>query len=712
MKSLKNLNLKFRYRSGRDDLVEDFFIPTLGVATLYQRAAGFFSASALISLSRGIQELLNNNGSMQLIVSPILSLDDITAIQEGYDKREIIKKNCLLEIERINKMDYSSGVEALAWLIAIGRLDIRIALPHSSGLYHEKMGVITDANGYYVTFSGSINESETAFEINYESFDVDFSWNDVKGVAHEKQIEFINLWNNESDGIDVLEFPEALKKSLLQLRKHSSVKGFLDSIDQQNKTELRELTTIEYNTIPAFPNTLKLRSYQKDAIRGWFSNNCRGIYKMATGTGKTITALASVVKFIEWHQKNKKNGTVIIVVCPYKHLITQWKAECLKFNITPVCCYDSRDSWLYVAQSSVLAANVGSLKYVLFLVTNATFALAPFQHLISQVNTDILFIVDEVHNIGAERSVKLLPEHAQYRLALSATPERCYDEDGTNKLFDYFGDIVIEFPLKKAIENNFLTEYYYYPHFIEFTESEAFEYIDLSKSLLPLLARKMNGEKLTKQEESMLTKILIKRARLCGAAYNKTEKLFRLMQDLKKESHILIYCGDGRVESESDYSDGIRQLDLVIKKIGNEIGMHIHPFTAYESLEERKSLIDRFKDGELQVLAAIRCLDEGVDIPAIKTAFLLASSTNPKQFIQRRGRLLRRYPGKDFSVIHDFIMLPPGHMEQYGANYSIERSLLRKELNRVNEFAGLAINGPEAVGKLRLLKEKYHLMDM
>jgi len=719
MNTLKSLNIKYRYRSGRDDLLQEFFIPCLKTAVVYQRTAGFFSASALVSLSRGLIGLLKNNGSMQLIISPILSLEDIKAIKKGYDKRSIIEQATSREIEAITLDRLSSGVEALSWLIEKQHLDIRFAVPRPAdglnGIYHDKLGLIKDKYNNYVAFSGSINESQNALVNNYESFDVDFSWIDFKGLAKEKEQEFLELWENRTEGIDVFEFPDVLKKKLLKLRSHYSVSDFIEKYDtgdlENNLYSLKESALLPFAAPVVLPKDKQLREYQKKAISAWFKHDCKGIYKMATGSGKTITALASIVNFIKMQQANKQS-TVIIIICPYKHLVEQWERECEDFNIHPICCFESRDKWQELAQVSVLNVNIKKSEFTTLLTTNTTFSMNPFQTLLKQINVNALLVADEVHNMGSNKAINLLPENIKYRLALSATPERWYDEEGTEKLTNYFGEKVIEFTLKEAIENKFLTQYYYYIHLIEFTDDESSEYLEISAKIAPLVARQLNGKKLTKQEQSILTTLLIKRARLCGTAYNKTEKLFDLMKSHCAESHILVYCGDGRLENESDHKDSIRQIEYVIKHLGTKLNMHVHPFTAYESLETRKKLIKRFTQGDLQALCAIRCLDEGVDIPSIKTAFILASSTNPRQFIQRRGRLLRRDDanGKNFAHIHDFVMLPPGYREN--EFYDIDRNLLRKEIMRINEFASLAINGCSEKNKLLSLQNKYNLMDI
>ena len=701
--NLKDLKLEYRYRTGRNNLVADFFNPCLMNAVEYRRTAGFFSASSLVSLTRGLESLLNNGGSMKLIVSPILSVEDINAIKSGYEKRDIIEKNCIAEIAKIN---WDSGAEALAWLIANNKLDIKIALRkninHQGGIYHEKMGIIKDEQNDYIAFSGSPNESITAHEFNFESIDVDFSWNDIRGVAKEKLNEFNELWNDTTNGLEVIEFSEAAKRKLLQRREYSNEEDFIQSCKNKKiitspKEKVKE---------PSIPDFIVLREYQKDAIMNWFENDCRGMFKMATGTGKTITALAATAKLIEAH-KAKNRAITIIIVCPYKHLVTQWDKECKNFNIKNIKCFDSRSKWFEQANIESLSLNK-EYKYTCLITTNATFSLDSFQAILGKINSDLLFIVDEAHNIGSKKQLNLLPEKANYRLALSATPERWFDEKGTEGIIDYFGKAVIEFGLKEALAAEFLTPYYYYPHLVELTDDERYNYNKISKQLGILFSKKTQ----TKQDKKNIEMLLIKRSRICASAFNKTKILFQLMKEkgYVNKKHILIYCGDGQVEDEFDDEESIKQTHLVIETLGKEFGMKIHPFTANENMSEREDLKERFSNGDLQALVAIRCLDEGVDIPAIKTAFILASSTNPRQFIQRRGRVLRKSDGKEFAEIYDFIIVPPIENISDDSSFNTERNMFQKELIRINEFAELAENGAQAKGKFLELRKKYNLL--
>lgn len=439
---------------------------------------------------------------------------------------------------------------------------------------------------------------------------------------------------------------------------------------------------------------------------------CRGIFKMATGTGKTKTALSAAIALLEACRRNpQKPSLAIVIICPYNHLVTQWAEDCESFGIDYLRCFGSRHSWMVQAEQMVTALKIRSdeAKYACFITSNASFAMEPFQNLLASLGNNLLIIADEAHNLGAERQICSLPDHANFRIALSATPERWFDDEGTNAIQEYFGDTVIEFGLKEALDANCLTPYYYYPVIVELTDEEADKYISISEQLSKLyLIPEKNRKAAT---EDKIKKLLLQRARLQASAKNKTVRLFEIIREkYLKESHLLIYCGDGRVETPDE--ENIRQIEYVVKTLGNDLGLKAHPFTSEEKIETRNSIRARFASGDLQALVAIRCLDEGVDIPATKTAFILASSTNPRQFIQRRGRVLRLSPetGKDFAIIYDFIVILPQHLS-YG-DFKTERQLLKKELARVNEFANLARNKHEANAELRDLKKNYNLLDM
>ncbi|MFB2924188.1 DNA phosphorothioation system restriction enzyme [Aerosakkonema funiforme] len=452
---------------------------------------------------------------------------------------------------------------------------------------------------------------------------------------------------------------------------------------------------------PRIPPSLHLRGYQQQAVTNWLANKGRGTLKMATGSGKTITALAIATELY-----HKIGLQVLLVVCPYQHLVKQWARECEKFGIEPILAFESVRRWQTLLSTQLYNVRSSNQLFLAVITTNSTLISEGFQSQLKYFPEKTLIVGDEAHNLGAPRLEESLPRNVGLRLALSATPERYFDEDGTQSLFDYFGPVLQpEFTLKDAIQQGALVHYLYYPILVELTESESRSYIKLTKSIgRSLQYRQREGQAggISDEDREDLKPLLMQRARLIGAAANKLQALRDLMYTRLETSHTLFYCGDGSVEST-------RQLKAVTKILGTELGYRVNTYTAETPLEEREDLRRQFETGELQGLVAIRCLDEGVDIPAIQNAVILASSGNPRQFIQRRGRILRRHPGKERATLFDTIVLPPDMDRE---TLETERNLLRRELRRLVEFADLADNAGEARMKLLSLQKRYNLLDI
>jgi DNA phosphorothioation system restriction enzyme len=462
---------------------------------------------------------------------------------------------------------------------------------------------------------------------------------------------------------------------------------------------------------PRLPLSLELRSYQRQAINNWFANNGRGTLKMATGSGKTITALATVCELYK-----QINLQALLVVCPYRHLVTQWARECQKFNLQPILAFDALRTWQSQLSTQLYNLRSGSQPFITIITTNSTLIGDGFQSQLKYFPQRTLIIGDEAHNLGAPKLEESLPRGIGLRLALSATPERYFDESGTQSLFDYFGPVLQpEFTLKDAIAQGALVHYLYYPILVELTETESRAYAKLTQKIgRALLYRERGnlelsdiGYNISSEDTQELKPLLMQRARLVAAAQNKLSALRELMITRRETTHTLFYCSDGSLD-ESQRSN-LHQLKAVAKMLGVELGYKVSTYTAQTPLEERENLRCQFESGELQGLVAIRCLDEGVDIPAIQTAVILASSGNPRQFIQRRGRVLRPHPGKERATIFDMIVLPPDLDRE---TLEVERNLLRKELLRFVEFADLADNAGEARIKLLDLQKRYGLLDI
>ncbi|MBK1986871.1 DNA phosphorothioation system restriction enzyme [Sphaerospermopsis aphanizomenoides BCCUSP55] len=453
---------------------------------------------------------------------------------------------------------------------------------------------------------------------------------------------------------------------------------------------------------PKMPVSLQLRGYQRQAITSWFANNGRGTLKMATGSGKTITALAIACELY------KQIGLqVLLVVCPYRHLVSQWARECDKFNLQPILAFENLRSWQSQLSTQLYNLRSGSQNFVTVITTNSTLIGEGLQSQLKYFPPKTLIIGDEAHNLGAPRLEESLPRNVGLRLALSATPERYFDDGGTQSLFDYFGSVLQpEFSLQDAINQGALVHYLYYPVLVELTESESIAYLKLTKKIGRSLQYREKEDGNFEDNEDIKS-LLIQRARLVGTAENKLTALRELMQTRRDTSHTLFYCSDG--SQETGHRSSLRQLKAVAQILGVELGYTVSTYTAHTSLIEREILRQQFESGELQGLVAIRCLDEGVDIPAIQTAVILSSSGNPRQFIQRRGRVLRPHPGKDRATIFDMIVLPPDLDREA---MEVERNLLKKELRRFVEFADLADNAGEARMKLLALQKRYGLLDI
>lgn len=463
--------------------------------------------------------------------------------------------------------------------------------------------------------------------------------------------------------------------------------------------------------VPCLPEGLVLRDYQKEAIENWVGHNYRGIFDMATGAGKTYTGLGAIVRLFA-----DKRRLAVWIVCPYQHLVEQWVEDIRKFHIYPVIGYSAshQKDWKIRLVDKVLDFNRDIVDFFCFVTTNATFATSFAQEQLEKLGNDTLLLVDEAHNFGASHLSRTLNEKIQYRLALSATLERHGDPQGTQLLQHYFGEKCIEYGLGRAISEGKLTPYYYYPKVVYLTVEELEGYRALSKQIAKQCRTASDG---TMELSEKGKRLLIARSRIVAGAAGKIELLKELMQQYKNDSHILVYCGAAREYNPfKDISEpdrqGERQIVAVSKMLGHDLGMKVVHFTSAESIKERERIKEQFsKSDPYQAIVAIKCLDEGVNIPGIKTAFILASSTNPKEYIQRRGRVLRKAPGKYYATIYDFITLPRplDRVNDSAEAVQADLGLVKKEITRMREFGELSKNPSEADRLVKELIDVYEL---
>lgn len=708
--------LNITYRTGENDLLGGFYRPCLVNSVLYRRAAGYFTSSGLALASKGLANLVARGGKMQLIASPHLSDDDVDALERAKENPlKVLEQIVARSLKEVEDLLAEDRLNALAWLAASGALEVKLAMRVDkqgrfiSSIYHEKIGIFFDEKDNYVAFNGSANETSGGLFQNFESITVFRSWDETEPYAKQISKYFELLWQDNSPGLKVLKFSDISRDLLKRYQKTRRPDPENEVILDTPKSVINEdpASLIQPRQSLDLGNDRPLRSYQQEAINRWFEADCHGILAMATGSGKTLTALHALKRLAD------RGPLVAIIACPYINLAEQWVRELAEVGINnPVKAYGNKDRWYAQLQANVSSTQLGRLKIVPIVVVNRTFLSAEFQSLLCPKKVPHLLIADEMHNLGAENLRMCLNPEFRYRLGLSATPERHLDLEGTKALFNYFGNVVFTYDLRRAIEEGNLCRYYYYPVLVQLTEGEHVQYEQISTEITRLMA----GRDPDLPTPVGLQIKLLERARLLASAEGKIPALLAVMKKLKEESHpisnALIYCGDGRVdEIDEESTRFMRQIDAAAHKLGFDVGLRIRRFTHNETSREREQLLTDLRKSRLDALVAIRCLDEGIDLPDIRMGFILASSTNPRQFIQRRGRLLRKAAGKEYAEIWDFIVSPPDLTDlTRPETFNLERRLVARELTRVLEFCRTAINANVAEAVLLDLKRRYNLL--
>ena len=675
--SFRILPIKSEYSTIEEDVVTSFLVPVLKESVLYKRAAGFFSSSALAQQTYGICSLVRNGGKIRLIASPMMTDEDIEAIRDGIKQRDTVVKDILLrslsdpvgeEIDRLN---------LLTNLLAAGVMELKIAFVNTGGLFHDKFGIAYDFDDEKIAFRGSMNETEAAFIDNFESIDVYKSWEENHRVEIKEE-SFDRLWNDIVPGLTVKTFPEINTELMKRYRRDSVMDLDLD-LRKFSRSIVPELFIHR-------PQNLTLHGYQKDAIYSWKEHDFVGVFDMATGTGKTVTALGGIELFEEVYGDN----IAVWIICPYIHLVNQWEEDVRDWGAEPVICHSEADpEWANSLARKYRRFRRSDTPFVC-IMTNDSFLSNAVQEIIQDIRPEmkVILIVDEAHNFGAGKISTIMPHNISYRLALSATIERYRDEKGTKRIFEYFGEKCIEYPLERAINEGALVKYMYHPILVALTEVELEEYKRLTSEIGKYIKKKPDGKiEISKQGE----RLLFERSRLVAAAEEKVISFEELIRDFRDKKHILVYCGATNNSIDSEYHDE-RQIDRIEKYLGIELNMTTHRFTAEENLETRRKLKEGFSEGHYQVITAIKCLDEGMNIPNIQYAFILASSRNPKEFIQRRGRVLRLSEGKHLAEIYDFITLPRQLENVHSYHFEQDQSLIKGELARLYEFGRYSIN--------------------
>lgn len=706
-----NLTIQQEYRSPKDNVVTQFYLPALGQAVSYKRSVGYFSSSALEEIASGICNLARNGGKIELVASPYLSVEDEEAIRCGYENRMKIIENALLRNlkESQSRRFGAERLNLLACLVESGIMDIKIAFTEngsSVGMYHEKLGILEDADGNKIAFSGSMNESEMAMKLNYETIDVFCSWKSgERERVSQKDEAFALIWGNCDPKLKVVSFP-AVNKAILEKYKRGEPDYELDEKEfwQERNTEY-VVDHCEVSDFPhelavaakkkpffSFPDGIAPRPYQIKAIENFRQNRFQSLFAMATGTGKTLTSLFAANELSQ--EIDLRN---ILIIVPLKDLVDQWRSDIEKYFKGTIISARSGTEWKEkITDLNLLhLLNKGDVSDRTVVITTYNTFCGNYEKILSSRGEDSsLVIADEVHKFGAESYSKKLPEKLKYRIGLSATPKRPYDDKGTKAVFDYFcpSENVYEFTIKDAIASNMLCHYVYYPVVVSLTDPEMEKYDFLSEKIVRISTWLKNSEKAAKEERKNLEKLLKARHRILEQASNKKKLFLDTMRReiLKYKDKTIIFAPDGKDGEGNDFLEVYKsELWKILSQTGKIVSM------AEYVQGTKKSVVDAFSSGAIDILFAKQRLNEGIDIPAARRAFFIASSTSEREFIQRRGRVLRKSPDKEMAEIFDFIVVPPDEKSPHA------HSILDNEIKRAMNFAVSADNVSDIEIKLR-----------
>lgn len=675
--SFKDLKLGSTYNSSRNDLIKDFYIPVLSEAKSYDRVTGYFDSASLVLAAPGLKEFILNHGKMRLLCGTNLKDMDVEAVVNASEIAEYVSDNFLEDLDSLSDDLYQNNIKLLAWMVNNGCLEIKIGIVkdedgYQGGILHEKTGILSDEEEDILLFSGSNNETRAGWQSkglgNIEKFKVFNSWEDSKFIIEDIK-SFESDWNNSNKYLEVIDIPSAAKEGL--------VKRAPDSIG-----EVMELIVYENEKNKKNKDARELREYQKEAISRWIENNHKGIFKMATGTGKTFTALNCIKEILD------NNSQVLVVIsCPYAHLVEQWAKDVKKtFDVT---CYDIYSSgnhnWKKDLSDLVFKMDLGIIKQAIILTTHRTYSGEYFLNQISELDIPSLLVVDEMHHVVSKSYSRGLDDFYIYRLGLSATPEVQNNEEGTEYLFNYFDGIVYEFDLGAAITTpgedgkTYLAQYDYHPIKIELTDNELEDFFELTDKIKHLSI--MNKDK----DNDYLKTLIIKRRNIIKNANSKFYELRKILHKYDELDHLIIFCSPQQI---------IKVLDIL-----DEEGIKAHKFTQEEGtraskefggISQREYLVERFDEGYYKSLVAIKCLDEGVDIPSAEKVIIMSSSTNPGEYVQRRGRVLRRHKNKNKAEIYDMAVV------EYDENGPI-KEIVDNEIIRLKDFIRFSDNPDECM---------------
>ena len=727
------------YRPGEFNSPEKFFNDCLENSKEFDLQLGYFSSATISVLADGFATFISNGGRMRLVINHIVSDEDKEAISKGLHGG-IIDCFDLTNFETLRQTfdEYQQQFfECLAFLIYDKRIDIRIIKPRNKkGIAHTKSGQFRDGDST-TSFTGSANFTISGLFNNLEEIKIDRSDSVDKMVQNRiasQREEFDSIMNGKKRNIEYLS-PENLISAIQSNFGDKNIEELLDVEKKLRKIKeekaIREKqgqsdTACEDLTIePCFPYPSGPREYQMTAFENWKNNGQKGLFAMATGTGKTITALNCLLEIY----KRKEYYKALILV-PTITLVNQWEQECRKFNFTNIIkVYSKNLTWRDEVErvrfnEKYKTDREPETSYIII----STYASYTREKVFKTLNgfdrKRLLMIADECHNMGSGSLVKRIQEIPYLRrIGLSATPERQFDDNGNKKLNQFFGSTehyTYEYSMEEAIKNGVLCKYMYFPHLVRLNEDEMNAYIELSERIAKYF--NYNTETFDHIDE-ILKMLLLTRKRIIHKAVNKLSVFRSIIQKRFEEKgnlkYSLIYVPEG---NKPDYIGGGDDFDItedidddneaehlinIYTQAVTQVDDHVTVRKFVSGQKDRDEILHDFAEGKLHVLTSMKCLDEGVDVPRSELAIFCASTGNPRQFIQRRGRVLRTHPDKKMAELHDLVVVP--EVNPCSDSYRMEQSLVRGELLRVKNFANLSENPSFAELELREVLDHYAL---
>lgn len=696
--NLSSQSFELRYSTRREHKPTEFFTKALSNSSRLDLGLGYFSSACFNVLACGFAHFVKNGGNMRLYINPNVTEDDYYLLRsvdpKDFEQHMINTYEKLLKIfSRRDELFF----KCLSYLISRQRIEVKMVLLKENGIAHEKFGIFTDTEGNEVAFNGSMNLTASGLTKNIEAIDSICSWRsgDDRNRIKCYHDDFNSIW--ESRNPDVMVFPadEFCQRIVTEYPPATAV----DELVKLEKEVLKELVTenIMTNQVePHFPSKFKdgPRPYQIDAYQAWVKNGKQGVFAMATGTGKTITSLNCAL------EEYLDDGFYrLLILVPSLALVEQWGDEVHNFNYRNIIKVSSENaSWKQELAKMTMKISLGRNVDYVIISTYQSFVMNDFQVLLPKISKGAILIADEAHNIGSA-SVRNAFHRLSItrRIALSATPNRIYDEEGTREIESFFNDThpyTYSFSMRRAIQEERLMPYYYYPYPVKLEDDEMMEYAKITRQLIQIYNSKGGYS-----DPERARRLLLLRKNILHKARNKMVVFRNIITDIGEDKlkYCFVYSAAGK-KTHSDETDDEQLDEYILKEMqkvlkSTFLNVTCNSYTGEDSKEMRKQKLAAFANGQLDVLFAKNCLDEGVDVPRAEYGIFTSSTGNPRQFIQRRGRLLRRHEDKHFAYIYDMVVIPDFYSPHYDKRFwGLEKNLVENEMRRVANFGSLASN--------------------